>query len=400
MSMRLVPRQDRRWSATAAGVLVLAFVLFLVALNLFGEEYSSPGALGLVLTGLQILPLVLALRRPLLALVLWTGGQLLVALVAEPLTDRTPWPVPVPGLLAYLVVLVLLAAARPARDAVIAWCSSLVWLAVVQGVADGPSSQSPAMVPALSAGALLVGGILRSRGEVQDRLREVERTTELERERSRLLEERTRIARELHDVVAHHMSIITVQAESAPYRLGEVTPEVSEEFRGIAESARGSLVEMRRLLEVLRHPGDAAERAPQPSIRRLPELVEGARTAGVPVLLRVPPSGPDEGLEEAVELTAYRIVQEALSNVVRHAPGAETVVEVQRQVGVLVVSVVNGPAPGTTSAVTEPVHDGHGLIGMRERVVLLAGTLELGPRADGGFLVRATLPTPRSGPGP
>ncbi|MFE7122361.1 sensor histidine kinase, partial [Streptomyces sp. NPDC057654] len=223
--------------------------------------------------------------------------------------------------------------------------------------------------------------------------------SEAERARRTLLEERARIAREMHDVVAHHMSVITVQADSAPYRLGGVPPETGEEFAAIAATARESLTEMRRLLGALRGTdgrggtGTAGvERAPQPGLAELDRLAESTVRAGVPVELSVEP-GPDTApVPGAVDLSAYRVVQESLANVVRHAPGAATRVSVAPdRTGVSVV-IVNAPSAAVPGAPLESGGTGHGLVGMRERVRLLGGTLEAGPLPDGGFRVAARFP--------
>ncbi|MBO0517083.1 sensor histidine kinase, partial [Streptomyces beijiangensis] len=184
--------------------------------------------------------------------------------------------------------------------------------------------------------------------------------------------------------VAHHMSVITVQADSAPYRLTGLSPEAAEEFGSIAASARESLSEMRRLLVVLRNDGTEGERAPQPGIARAQQLVEATVRAGVPAELSLP--GDLGALPPAVDLSAYRIVQE-----VRHAPGARTRVSVASDGSFLTVLVVNGPSDATSSPL-ETTGTGHGLIGMRERVRLTGGTLDTGPLPDGGFRVAARLP--------
>jgi signal transduction histidine kinase len=207
-----------------------------------------------------------------------------------------------------------------------------------------------------------------------------------QRERGAVLAERTRIAREMHDVVAHHMSLIAVRAETAPYRLGGLSEPAREEFGQISAVARESLVEMRRLLGVLRSEGQEALVAPQPGIADLGELVERARQAGAAVRLMLPEGAV--GASPAVELTAYRIVQEALSNVARHAPGVPATVRLGTDGGELTVVVHNDAPP-------QPVPDhgaGHGLIGMRERAVSVGGQLSAGRDPGGGFEVRAVLP--------
>jgi signal transduction histidine kinase len=185
------------------------------------------------------------------------------------------------------------------------------------------------------------------------------------------------------------MSVITVQADSAPYRIEGLPDAARDEFGSIAASARESLTEMRRLLAVLRSEGAEGERAPQPGLDRVQQLVEATVRAGVPAELSLPAGLGD--VPQAVDLSAYRIVQEALANVVRHAPGAPTRVSVTSGDGHLTVLVVNGPAGERTSPL-ETTGTGHGLVGMRERVRLTGGTLDTGPLPDGGFRVAARLP--------
>ncbi|MEU6841017.1 sensor histidine kinase [Streptomyces sp. NPDC046716] len=203
------------------------------------------------------------------------------------------------------------------------------------------------------------------------------------------LGERARIARELHDIVAHHVSTISVQAETARYTTPGLPPEGAEKFLAIGDTARLALTEMRRLLGVLREdvPEEAVRaRAPQPGLDQLLALVDEAReTSGGAVRLIV--RGPAGPLDPGLELTAYRIVQEALTNARRHAPDAATDVELIYGENELRLRIRDcGPGAG-------PSRDGgHGLLGMRERTAVAGGTLHAGPAAAGGFLVEATLP--------
>ncbi|GAB3755822.1 sensor histidine kinase [Microlunatus parietis] len=199
----------------------------------------------------------------------------------------------------------------------------------------------------------------------------------------RVLEERARIARELHDVVAHHMSVVAVQASTAPYRLDPGRPDVVDEFRSIGASARASLQELRQLLDVLR----GAAPPPTPGLADVPKLVESARVAGVPVQL-IMDGRADPGADAGT--AAYRIVQEALSNVIRHAPGAETLVRIATEPDLLLIDVRNRRPPQPV----RPTAPGHGLTGMRERVTATGGTLTTGPTDDGGFRVEARLSPP------
>lgn len=215
--------------------------------------------------------------------------------------------------------------------------------------------------------------------------------TELEETRRSVLEERTRIAREMHDVVAHHMSLIAVQAETAPYRLRDLPTDVLSEFDSLSGRAREALADMRRLLGVLRNEGPA-ERSPQPQLEDVPDLVAANRRAGVNVDLTMP-----EGrarVSPGIGLCAYRIVQEALSNANRHALGSNVSVRVEESQDALHLLVTNGPGTAMP-APTGSARPGHGLAGMRERVAILGGHLIAEPGLDGGFVVSADLPMER-----
>jgi signal transduction histidine kinase len=245
---------------------------------------------------------------------------------------------------------------------------------------------------------------------------------EQETARRAVLEERARIAREMHDVVAHRMSLIAVQAETAPFRLTGMEAPVRAEFAALSEAARQALAEMRGLLGVLRASDPAArpELGPQPRLADLPGLIDGARRAGAVVSFSLdgawarpdtrPDARPDSEPEtrpaggiavpDGVGLCAYRIVQESLSNAGRHAPGAAISVTVAAKHGSVRVDVVNEPsgADRPRDNGTGP-GQGHGLAGMRERVALLGGSLAAGPEAGGGFAVRAVLPWGDEGEG-
>jgi signal transduction histidine kinase len=202
--------------------------------------------------------------------------------------------------------------------------------------------------------------------------------------------ERARIARELHDVVAHHISMIAVQAETARLTTPGMPAAGAHRLSAIGDTARAALTEMRRLLGVLREDAqvDVAQRRPLPGLRHLTELLDEARDAtgtGTRMILHGAPVPLDPG----VELAAYRIVQEALTNSRRHAPGAAVDVELHytgRALRLLIRD--NGPGPSALAPAT-----GHGLLGMRERAVAVGGELRAGAAATGGFLVEATLPT-------
>jgi signal transduction histidine kinase len=202
--------------------------------------------------------------------------------------------------------------------------------------------------------------------------------------------ERARIARELHDVVAHHISMVAVQAETARLTTPGMPPAGAQRLSAIGDTARAALTEMRRLLGVLREDAetDTADRHPQPSLGQLNELLDDARDAtgtGTRLILHGSPVTLDPG----VELAAYRIIQEALTNSRRHAPGAAVDVELHYTLGTLQLSVRdNGPGP-----VNGRPASGHGLLGMHERAAAAGGDLHAGPTSVGGFLVEVHLPT-------
>jgi signal transduction histidine kinase len=207
--------------------------------------------------------------------------------------------------------------------------------------------------------------------------------------------ERARIARELHDVVAHHISMIAVQAETARLTTPDLPEAGARRFSEIGDTARAGLTEMRRLLGVLREDAGAepAQRHPQPGLHQLNELLDEARDtvgAGARLILH----GAPVELGPGVELAAYRIIQEALTNARRHAPGAAVDVELDYTGEHLLVRVRdNGPGPPEDSA------GGHGLTGMRERAAAVGGELRTGRASVGGFLVEATLPIHPEEPG-
>jgi signal transduction histidine kinase len=229
-----------------------------------------------------------------------------------------------------------------------------------------------------------VGSERRTRRALADQAEQ----TELERARLAVLEQRARFAREMHDVVAHHMSLIAIRAESAPYRLGQMPEPVRAEFGSLSGSAREALADMRRLLGMLRSDQPAAL-APQPGLQELPGLIDAARQAGMTVELTVSPAL--DRVPPGAGTCGYRIVQEALSNAGRHAVGAPVAICVGCSAGTVTLQVTNGP--GTPAGPRADDHrPGHGLTGMRERAQLLGGSLSAEPTPGGGFVVSAVLP--------
>jgi len=369
--------QERR----AAYAALAAATLALCVANLAGVA-----ALGQLLLAVPVVaPLPLAARYPMLA---WRIGWL--ALLLAPLVPaawRGGWPWGAGQILALLGAFCL-AGIRQRRPALWwMWALTLIpwwlWLAV-----DVPNLDGPAGATIVFTAVAVAVDSAGSRLRAQRALATQTERTEAERARRAVLEERTRIARELHDVVAHHMSLIAVRAETAPYRITGLSEPARAEFGALSEVAREALAEMRRLLGVLRHDQPAAL-APQPQLADLPALIDAARRAGVSVELSAAPAVGR--LPPGVGVCAYRIVQESLSNASQHAPGAAVTVSVGQEAGAVLLRVANGP--GEAAGPPEDGHgSGHGLTGMRERVALLGGSLSAGPAPDGGFVVSAVLP--------
>ena len=392
----------------------------MIALAVESNEAGVDAVIAYVTASLSCAALPAALRYPVVATLVQCAATAILGLAAS--EPRTEFPVMT---ICVLVVHVALVALRhPWRIAVGAWWTlaglAVLLVAISDDHARNDAEETLALV-VLAAGSLiaLVGGIVhRYRLRIRGELAAARRDVEIEHERRTLVEERTRIARDLHDVVAHSMSLIHMQATSAPYRLAEVDPETRAEFTAIAAGARGALGEMRQLLGVLRETDAARESdavpetdavretdaVPEtdaaPGLDRLPALVEVTSRYGGPVTLEV---DPDVGqAPDTVGATVYRIVQEALSNVVRHARGASTAVRVSRDGADLAVSVINtrpsdphGAAGGGTASVEttdDPARPRHGVTGMRERVARLGGDFAHGPTADGGYRVAVRLP--------
>jgi signal transduction histidine kinase len=400
-----------------------------------------------VLVALAVVaPLPLAARYPLMGWRIGWLGLLLVPLAHVKWVDAWPWD---PVQLAVLMVVFGVAGVR-VRRASLWWMWALTqaawWLQARAGHPGLLTAVGGSLV--LTATGVAAGALGAWRGARQALASQAEQT-ELEQARRAVLEERAKIARELHDVVAHHMSLIAVRAETAPYRLAGLGEGALAEFASLSGGARSALADMRRLLGVLRADAPAAL-APQPQLADLPALIEGARRAGVGVALRAGAAAP--AVPPPVGVCAYRIVQESLSNASRHAPGAPVTVWVSHDRHTVLLRVENGPAttcppatanghvtvnahatvngraganghavngqvngqavngpgavstdtiadahravkgPGAMNGLVPDGGSGHGLAGMRERVALLGGTLSAGPSPDGGFIVSAVLP--------
>ncbi|MCO1655082.1 sensor histidine kinase [Pseudonocardia humida] len=364
------------WPFLAAAGLAVALSIGVVASGGLGAVSLPPALAGAVAA-------LLARWRPVVAGLLATAAALaavVLAATAGAADVAPPWFVDVVP--PHLVVAWAVGVAVPAGAAA-GVLGGLLLVGLVHALLASPPGLPAGLWPLL-AWVALVGLAATVGARRRDRhLRTVRLIAEAGERRLR--EEHDRIARELHDTVSHHLSELALRAASASRRLPGVGDESAAEFGELGALARSALGEMRRLLGVLR--GDAApERAPQPGLGEVAELAGSARRAGLDVDLELAEA---PGLAAGTALSAYRIVQEALSNAARHAPGARTTVRIGRRGDVLRVEVENGPA--AAPAAPSP-GAGLGLVGMRERVRILGGRLDAGPRPGGGFAVRAELP--------
>ncbi|MFH8975153.1 sensor histidine kinase [Streptomyces sp. NPDC017890] len=366
-----------------------AVVVALTVIAFFGGSVAAGSLDGPValLSGLVCAAPVLAtLVRPVGAFWMSMAATPLGALLDGSLGEW-PWQ---PGVfICHLTVLVIVAIRTRPRTAAWMWALTAAYAFLVETViGDGEYNTSAPML-LLSALALLMVAVRHVRREARQEVTAQQTVTAHERSRRTLLEERTTIARELHDVVAHHMSVVAIQAEAAPYRVANPPEELERAFATIRENAVAALTELRRVLGVVRAEDYEAPDAPQPTLADLDALLANVRDAGLGVEKAV--TGAVRELPPGVELSAYRIVQEALSNSLRHAPGATARVEVSYVLGGLGLRVVNGSMPQPSLVKPSP-GAGHGITGMRERVSMLNGEMTAGPTDDGGYEVAVFLP--------
>jgi signal transduction histidine kinase len=372
---------------------LVAALLALIDLLLFVGEHFDPSAehaprpwfVAIPLIVGTVAPLVFRRRHPVLA-------AYLILLISIP---HTLLELGVAGLAGLCIALYTLVAYVSRRAALLYVLANLAVTAVQVTLQANDATELTAMV-AVSVASIafcwLLGEFVGARrayqAEVEARLHLLE-TERDHQSRIAVAEERARIARELHDVVAHAVSVIVVQADGAAYAVRD-QPELTERaVKTISATGREALAELRRLLGVLRSEQTGEERAPQPGTRSLSELAERVRSVGLPVRLDI--VGAIDDLPAGVGLGIYRIVQEALTNSLKHAgPGASAMVRVERTGDRVEVDVLDNGVSGTRALVG--VSGGNGLIGMRERAHVFGGTLDAGPHPAGGWRVRAVLP--------
>ena len=369
-------KDARRVLAGPDGPLAFALVLGLVAMaevTIYADEVGAAMIANLLAT----LPLALARRYP-----AWVTGVIIFAVALALGTDGGA--LTFAGLLGLVIALYLFAVRYGRRWSVLPVLPFLV--NAIEPYSGEDSGLPEVLLLMVVVAAVALGDSRKQRGEAEAERDETRQAMVDTLQGQAAMGERARIARDLHDVVAHHVSAIAVQAESARLTTEGLPEEGRAHFEAIGQTARDALTEMRRLLGVLREDASAeAARDPQPSLVRLNELVETARAAGTPVTLTL--EGSVAELPPGVDLCAYRILQEALTNVRRHAPGAAVEVSLEYAPEALRLRV-RDYGPGAES----PDLDGHGLLGMRERAIMVGGTLNAGPADGGGFAVEAELP--------
>ncbi len=270
---------------------------------------------------------------------------------------------------------------------------AVLMAATAAGNPFGPTGGGFLLLPAMAAAALFGGIAVANRRAYIESIRERAE----DEARRRVDEERLRIARELHDVVAHTMSTINVQASAAALVLTDRPEAAAEALQAIRTASKNGLRELRAILNVLRQADDADPTSPTPGLAQLDALIAQAIQAGLPTTLCV--TGDPAPLAAAVDLAAYRIIQESLTNAIRHAGPATAAVSVKYLDGRLAIEVADtgrgGPAAGGRPDGAGPRSQGHGLVGMRERAAAADGEVSAGRRPDGGFTVSATLPFSR-----
>ena len=372
-----------------AGPVDAAIAVFLFCVGVLEaagiDDLRGPLWANIALLAVLCAPLAWRRRRPLaVATVVLVGATLQGALV----TDATQFGSTFAVLLlsAYSV-----GAYAEDRGALVGLAELLATVVVVDLLASDPTGVSDYVFPsALTLCSWLAGRAVRHRSRLAEALHELAVRAEEDREAHRqaaVADERRRLAREMHDIVAHSISVMVVQAGGARRILDRDPARAAEAAARIEQTGREALTEMRRLLGVLRPADQRGELEPQPGLDGLDALVERARAAGLPVEVHV--VGERRELPGGVDLAAYRVVQEALTNCLRHAGAAPTAVTVRYGDEALELEIADG-GPGAAS--TSGDGRGHGLVGMRERVRVHGGELEAGPRPGGGFTVRARLP--------
>jgi signal transduction histidine kinase len=368
----LPPRLDLLLGA-AVGVLALVEV---------AADSLAPYAVSVTFALVQAAAVVWRRRAPLAAVSVATGAMF-VQTAAGVSLHKPVMPIVV-GLITVYSVAEYEPLERAAAGLAVALAGSLGAIQLAQANGERYGMTDRLFVSLFIVAPWIVGRAMH--GRTLEAAEQAARAESLEREQQLAVEEeRGRIARELHDVIAHSLGVIVVQAGAGERVAGRSPVQAEEALRSIQEIGRQALGEMSRLVGVLRHGGEEVGLQPQPGLERLEELLEQTRQAGLAVELTV--EGGPARLPPGADLSAYRIVQEALTNARKHG-GSRVGVALRYGQDELMIEVVNDGGGGERNG----AGGGHGLIGMRERAALYGGTLEAGPQLEGGFAVRATMP--------
>jgi signal transduction histidine kinase len=382
-----VPWLRRYWFDALVVVAAISGVVEIVIGRNDSDAPDLPLALSIPLEAALTLVLLARHRFPFAA-----PAGMLVAGGALSFIDGRLIPYTAASFLSALAACFLLGMLSERRQAIIGIAIANAAVLIIVGndpeAAGGDYVFIPLLFTAVWLCALGFGRKLEQAREAEERAARLERERE-EQARAAVAEEQARIARELHDVVGHSVSVMTVQA-SAVRRLLRPDQEREREALLVVEQAgREALAEMRRLVGVLRRPEEAPALAPQPSLQHLDRLIAQARESGLPVELRI--EGEATELPAGVDLTAYRLVQEGLTNAMKHARATRAEVVVRYGDGAVEL-LVSDNGRGGTDGDGDANSGGHGLVGMRERVAVYGGELEAGPRPEGGYALRARLP--------
>ncbi|WP_405942285.1 sensor histidine kinase [Streptomyces sp. NBC_00207] len=336
-------------------------------------------------TTLGVVPLVWRRRRPVLVLV----AILLIGGVYKVTMDGPGQPLPYAGLMAFFTV----ALHCPGRVRAAVGAGSVVAVAASVELETG-SARELSFTLFCAGAAYALGRLQYTRqaytAAVEDRAAQLERANRIEAEQA-VARERARIAREMHDILSHAVSIMIVQAEAGPVAVRRAPERAEAAFEAISETGRDAMAQLRTMLGVLREADGPAPREPQPGVASLPALLDRVRRGGPEIAYEA--TGEVRGLPPALDTAVYRIVQEALTNVVKHAGARRVSVRLHRGARELAITVADD-GRGPAGAGSGSGSGGHGLIGIRERAAAHGGTAECGPRRDGsGFEVRAVLVT-------
>ncbi|WP_442971973.1 sensor histidine kinase [Rhodococcus sp. P1Y] len=375
----LIPRGRR----IDIAVVTVTAILYSIAWPTLQVTHDVPSPLMPIVSALAVFPFVLIRANPALGWAISAASAVVIPVAF----DRVPgydYPWQVTHIIVLLALVLAVSLRCPVPIVGVTWVATVL---LFFGYTPGDDGIGWGVgLTAIVVFGLLIRWLVLSRRE----LAKQEEVSELERARRTILEEKAKIARDLHDVVAHHMSLVVVQAQSARYRIDDVSPSAAAEFESIGATAREALNEIRGMLGVLRSDGVApAEDAPQPGAGDVHDLLENTLRAGV--RLKWESAGSPDTVSAATGLALYRILQESLSNASRHAPDSEVRVRLQFGADITFLEVTNGRSRGVVPLASGT--GGHGVQGMRDRAAGASGWLDARQRPDGGFEVVARLPS-------